>query len=358
MNKRAVLGLMKDKGIDLIFVGNLAISDPSFFYLSEVKKGAFENAVLIFWKTGKRAILMSQLEEGLIKSRPGYEIVIYGSRKNADANKILDQLMRKAKRIGMDKTYFNAAGFESLKKRTSKKNQKIVEIGRELTNLRIIKTEGEIARISKACKIASRVAREIPDFAKAGMTERAIAAEIEKRMKVYGADGFAFPTIVASGPNSAIPHYRVGDRRLRKGDFVVIDFGCKFQNYCSDMTRTFVIGSPSKKQIDMYQTCLSAQLECIKMTKEGAAFGTIDKKANEITKKYGPPLHAIGHGIGVGIHEGPRQKEAVLKKNMVLTIEPGIYIRKFGGVRIEDDILVTKTGCRVLTSAPKELVQI
>jgi Xaa-Pro aminopeptidase len=230
-----------------------------------------------------------------------------------------------------------------------------------MAGIRKIKTAEEIRKIARACKVASEVAEEIPDFTRVGMTERSVAAEMEKRMNEYGGDGIAFPTIVGSGPNSAIPHYYAGNRRIRRGDFIVTDFGCKVDNYCSDISRTFVVGEPSQKQIQVYETCYAAQRECVRMVKAGVRIESISKRSEEIISRYGKMIHSLGHGLGIKVHEQPGvglYSKEELKSGMVITIEPGIYIRGVGGVRIEDDLLVTKNGARVLTTAPRELVRI
>jgi len=168
-------------------------------------------------------------------------------------------------------------------------------------------------------------------------------------MKVYGADEIAFPTIVAAGKNSANPHYTAGDSAIKTGGIVLVDFGCKSGNYCSDMTRTFVIGRPQGWQRLVKDTCRRMQDEILKMLEPGVKISELQDKANSICeKRYGKMLHMIGHGLGVEVHDSLGNAKT-LEEGMVITIEPAIYLPGFGGVRIEDDVLITKTGYKILT---------
>jgi Xaa-Pro aminopeptidase len=360
MDKKSVLKMMREKKLDLIISASISMPDPNFIYLSGIKRGTFEHSLLFFWKDGKRIILTSPLEEQLVKKQVDFKVMVY-SRGRCKASDMIRRIVasRRAKRIGVSKAYLGVYDFGFLKKHL--KGKAFVDVSKELAGTRMIKTGDEIRSISKACRITSKVARELPRIVKAGMTEKQVLAEIEKRMSEYGGDGLAFPTIVASGPNSAAPHHVTGDRRIRKGDFVMIDFGCKTDKYCSDMTRTLVVGKPSERQRKLYETCNRIQAECIKMVKEGVAADRIGKRADGMMEEYGKMIHGLGHGMGIKIHERPAigvASKGKLKAGMVITIEPGIYIKNFGGARIEDDVLVTKEGCRMLTNAPRRLIEI
>jgi len=251
------------------------------------------------------------------------------------------------KKIGLNFSRVSLSSFESLK--SILKNKKFVDISKNLGEIRRTKTKYEISMIEKSCKIASKIRDEIPEMVDIGMKEKELAAEIDRRMKMYGADGNSFPTIVAAGKNSANSHYTAGDDKIKKGDLIMVDFGCKIRNYCSDITQTFVVGKPSEKQLEMLKTCKKMQDEVVKLLKPGAKIENLQSKANSICeKKYGKMMHMIGHSLGVEVHD-PTGEAKELEEGMIITIEPALYLPGFGGVRIEDDFLITKTGYKCLT---------
>lgn len=188
----------------------------------------------------------------------------------------------------------------------------------------------------------------------AGQNEKEVAADIRSLFKKFGAKP-AFRTIVASGKRSAKPHGFATDKKIKRGDLVVIDFGAVYNGYCSDMTRTFVVGKPTKKQKKVYRIVKEAQRRAIKAVRAGRACREIDKAARSYIEKQGFGkyfIHNTGHGIGRKVHEAPKiskKNRCRLREGMVIAIEPGIYIKGWGGVRIEDMVLVTRTGCKVLT---------
>lgn len=231
---------------------------------------------------------------------------------------------------------------------------------------RQIKDEAELEKLEKAESIGDLAYRHILPYIKdhwrQGLTENEIALEIERVMRQNGASATSFNTIVAAGAKSSLPHAVPGDVKLKDGDFVVMDFGCIYEGYCSDMTRTVVIGSASKQHQTIYHTVLEAQKLALEGIRSGLKGKEIDALAREhITKAgYGDHFgHGLGHSVGIEIHENPRfskMEEQVIESGMVITVEPGIYISGFGGVRIEDMIVVTKYGIRNLTHSPKDLI--
>ena len=227
--------------------------------------------------------------------------------------------------------------------------------------LRSIKTEQEIENIRQAAKIGDQAFAELLPKIRSGVSEIEIALELEFLMRRAGASGMSFSPIIASGPQSALPHARPSERILMYGDFVVFDFGCIVNGYCSDMTRTIVIGEPEEQHLLIYDLVLEAQLESLAADAPGRMGSEIDAIARDIITDagYGEYFgHGLGHSLGLEIHESPRLSKAdhtVLQPGMVVTVEPGVYLPGFGGVRIEDLVVVREDGHEVLTSTFKEL---
>ncbi len=230
-----------------------------------------------------------------------------------------------------------------------------------LENLAAVKDATELDALRTAIEITDKVFKEVLQIIKIGKSEKEIALEIAKRYWKY-ADGEAFSTIVASGPNSALPHAQPGERTLKKGDFVVIDTGAKYAGYHADMTRTILMGDPTEKHSEIYGLVKKSQQAGIDAIKAGVSCRAIDDATRDVIAEAGYSdkfVHGTGHGIGLEIHTHPRlsqQSEEILKENNVVTIEPGIYLEGWGGVRIEDDILVTKDGSEVLNKTSKDLI--
>ena len=234
----------------------------------------------------------------------------------------------------------------------------------EILAMRSLKDESEIAAIRKAQSITDASFLEILDFIKPGKTEKEIAAYLEYCMRRLGADGLAFETIAASGPNSAKPHAVPSDRPLQQGDFFTMDYGALWGGYCSDMTRTVAIGEPTVEMRKLYDTVLAAQLLGIEKAVEGASCRAVDAAARELIYNAGYEGcfgHSLGHSVGIEIHEMPGfspsiAPETTCKQGMVITVEPGIYLEGRFGVRIEDMVWFAPDGTKDLTNSPKELI--
>jgi Xaa-Pro aminopeptidase len=230
-----------------------------------------------------------------------------------------------------------------------------------LEMLSAVKDQTEIDALKTAIEITDTVFSEIVELIKVGTTEKEIALEIAMRYWRY-AEGEAFPTIVATGKNSALPHYQPADCKFQKGDFVVIDTGAKYAGYHADMTRTVVVGEASEKQNEIYNIVKRSQQAGIDTAKAGVSCKAVDDATRKVITEagYGDNyIHSAGHGIGLEIHAYPRfsqQSEDILEENNVMTIEPGIYLTDLGGVRIEDDILVKQSGSEVLNTTTKDLL--
>lgn len=223
--------------------------------------------------------------------------------------------------------------------------------------LRKRKDEQEIRLIRKACKLADIGMQAAAEFVRCGIKEREVAAEVEYAMRKAGSDGTAFDTIVASGFCCAYPHGTFQDRTIQDGDFVVVDLGAKYRFYCSDITRTFVAGKASEKQTKMLHIIQMAQQKAIEKIKPGVTAKEVDAIARRVIEEAGFCdyfVHNLGHGVGLEVHEAPvlsPDSKDVLEAGYVVTVEPGVYLPGFGGVRIEDTILVTKSGVEKLTGA-------
>jgi Xaa-Pro aminopeptidase len=226
--------------------------------------------------------------------------------------------------------------------------------------LRLVKDAGEVARIEAACAMADAALASVRHRLGEGATEAEVALELEWQMRRLGAEGPSFETIVASGPNAAMPHHRAGARRIVEGDLIVLDFGALVDGYHSDMTRTVMVGEPSATQSRMIEVVREAQAAGVAAVKAGAEARAVDDACRSIIRDAGwgdAFLHATGHGVGLDIHEPPRvarTADDMLADGHVVTVEPGVYLAEHGGVRIEDTVVVTSEGCRTLTRAPKE----
>ncbi|MGB9636144.1 MAG: M24 family metallopeptidase [Thermoplasmata archaeon] len=333
--------------------------DPNFFYVTDLSYGLFEGSICLIWDDYSIEILTTPLEEETAK-HANMPLTIFKTKE--ERSKILKKKLSGIKKIGMNFENLTHAAYEDTLK--SAKKSEIIDVSDALRKARMIKGSEEIERIARACAIASKVADEIPEILQSRMRESEAVAEINYLMARYGASAPAFETIAAFGKNSAEPHYTACTSTLKKGDFVLFDFGAKYMKYCSDITRTFVAGKATKEQKAIYETVLAAHDAAIDFISSGKKGKECHKAAEKIINKSkykGRFTHGLGHGLGLTVHDpggmSPSQ-DIVLEENMVLTVEPGIYIPGIGGVRIEDDILVTKDGCKVLTDAEREFREI
>lgn len=237
----------------------------------------------------------------------------------------------------------------------------LVETEHIIEKQRMIKDQEEISSLEKACEITDNCFQYILTYIKPGMTERQIADEIEEYYKKR-TEGLSFETIVASGENTSKPHAVPTDRKIQENDIITIDMGCKVNGYCSDMTRTFFVGEVPEEMKEIYDLVLKNQIQTLNDMREGYSTKMLAKMVdNDFRLNNYDLIHALGHGVGLDIHESPiisTRSENTLKENMVVTDEPGIYIAGQFGVRIEDTVLITKGGCEALTKSNKEYVVI
>lgn len=232
-----------------------------------------------------------------------------------------------------------------------------------LSEIRIIKSADEVANIECAIDIQQRAFKDVRQFIKPGVTEMEVAAYLEYRMRTLGATGFSFPTIVAAGAKASLPHAVPDKAKVKKNDVLLIDFGAMYGGYCGDLTRTLAIGRFPKQMAEVYKIVREAELAAIDAIAPGMELKAVDAVARDLITKagYGEQFqHSLGHGLGLDVHEQPglshRSKDGeVLKPGHVVTVEPGIYLPGVGGVRIEDDVLVTENGYRVLSNLPTDI---
>jgi Xaa-Pro dipeptidase len=329
--------------------------DMSFYYATGVESGLFEQCAVVLWPDGRSQLFTSFLEETSALAS-GSEVRAY--KKSAERDKMLGSALRGVERVGICGAGLTYRMMQEMRKWT---DAEMVDVWRAVEAARIIKDEVEMENLRTACRIASKVGESLPSIIKAGITEVEAAAEINYLMQRNGASAPSFATNASFGASSAEPHHSPGDDKLKAGDTVLFDYGALFRRYGSDVTRTFFFGKASRRQRRMYEVVLEAQLAGIEAIHAGANGKDVDAAAREIidaSEFKGLFIHSLGHGIGLSVHDGGRMApdlDLTLKENMVLTVEPGVYLRGEGGVRIEDDVRVTKKGCEVLTSAPKEL---
>ncbi len=348
-----------DKLDAMVFLnGGEPYVDMGFFYITGLVEGLFEGSMAIAYPDGSKEVITSLLEAESAK-KGDFEVSIF--RSKSERLKIFKDKLTKFKKIGIHSQGLVHKNYLELKELLP--DCEFVDTSEAVAKARMIKDPKEIELIRHACKIVSEVADAIVDFFKAGIKEYEVAAELSYMMQKKGATGPSFDTISSFAKNTAEPHYTAGDAVLKRGDFILLDFGAKYRRYVSDITRTYFLGKASNKQKDMYKTVLAAQKLALDMIKPGVNGKDIHQAVADYiegTKYKGLFTHSTGHSIGLSVHDNSaltKEVDVILKENMVFTVEPGIYQPGYGGVRIEDNVRVTKNGCEVLTTASKELME-
>ncbi len=346
--------LFKELDADAVLLKtSSSVPDSNVRYFTGLQKHFLSSNVLILKPDEKPLLLKSLLEP---------KLRIAGLRttnidRRTQFKKVIKKELKGIKKLGLNKPLYTSSALRELRKTTGKK--KLVDVSKQLASVRSIKSGEELACLEKAARISEKVAAAIPGIFRKGITEKKLGLKIEMMLREKGDNLLPFPVIVASDKNSSFPHNVLTDKRTSKG-LLLFDFGAYFKGYCSDITRVFSVGKATEKQKHLYASVFSAKQFAQSMVKPGIAFGNVFDKADSfLKKKTGMKLiHGLGHGLGIDAHDFPsgflhgnREK---LQKNMVLTIEPGVY-GKFGGIRVEDDVVVTAKGCRQLTKAPAGL---
>ena len=257
----------------------------------------------------------------------------------------------------------NFLTYKKAKNLTKKNTLKLIEADDWVESIRQTKTTQEIATLAKAAKLADKAMAFVKHSISVGMTELQLAKRIECFIRQSGGRSEAFQTIVASGPNSALPHYKSGRRRISQGDVLLVDLGVKYGNYVSDITRTFLLEPVAPWINELYLTCLEAQKKALAKIQTGVKLSDVDSAARALIEDKYPSRfgHNLGHGLGLEVHESPAigpKNDNLLALDTVITVEPGIYLEGKGGVRIEDMVVATNSGFKLLTKSPKEVEEV
>jgi Xaa-Pro dipeptidase len=347
---------------DVVLIANGDHPDPNFFYISGYTTGLFERNMLFLFPDSRIEVLTNPLEEQAARQNADYKIHVERNWSPSERKKFVSSLLRGCKRVGVNFGGVTHKDFQAVS--ALLKGKEIVDVSDPLLESRLVKDADELQAISNACRIISDVVDEVPELVEEGMTEKELKAQIDHDIIEKGADSPSFGSIVAFGESSALPHHTPGERRLLTGDNVLIDVGARFHLYCSDITRTFFFGRASDRQRRVYAKVLEAQTKAKDAIHEGVEGRDVHSIASSVIERSefkGRFTHGLGHSLGLEVHDGPglsRASSTELKKNMVMTVEPGIYLPGEGGVRIEDDVIVTKDACRVLTHASSDLIEI
>jgi Xaa-Pro aminopeptidase len=291
----------------------------------------------------------------------GIEVVLQKKALYEDTGEVLKR--RASRRIGFDPQQLTVAQWKTLRSASRGKGTWVTATGL-VEGLRARKEAAELTAMRKAAVLAGEVLEGVLKLIKPGVRETEIGAEIEYQMRKKGAAGVSFESIVASGPRSALPHAHPTAKRLRKNELVVLDLGAILHHYCSDITRTVYLGRISPRIRKWYQAVKEAQQAAIRSIRPGVSCGEVDATARQVLAGHGLEqyfVHSTGHGLGLEVHEEPRLargQKRKLEAGNVVTIEPGVYVAGVGGIRIEDDVLVTATGSEVLTRVTRDLIEL
>jgi Xaa-Pro dipeptidase len=286
------------------------------------------------------------------------QVPVLAWRDGEDPYALVLEALGESARLGVEKEHLTVRAAESLGSVVGA--HELVDLAPELRRLRRTKGQAELEKLERACAITDSVAEELMAGLRPGQSELALAVSIGAAIGERDAAP-SFEPSVQSGPNSAIPHHNPGSRKLEAGDLVLFDFGAAFQGYPGDLTRMAVVGPPTARQREIYAVVLQAHDAAIEAVRPGATSGQVDTAAREVIEAAGFGeyfFHRVGHGLGLEVHEDPSLdpgSDMVLEPGMVFTIEPGIYLSGWGGVRIEDDVVVEAGGCRVLSKADRKL---
>ena len=340
----------------------LVVAAPSnLTYLCGFHADPHERLIaLVVPREGAARLVCPSLEEEAARTAVGGGVELDVWRDDEGPTEAVRRALEGAgKRLGIEKRYLSVANAELVAAAAGASLEPCDEL---LARLRAVKSEDEIAAIRRAAAIVDRVVEQIGALAEPGVRERELAAECAHRLRAEGGDALAFEPLVLTGPRSALPHGHAGATPLAQGDLLIVDIGVAVDGYAADLTRTFVVGGePDARQREVFEVVHAANLAGIEAVRAGAPARTVDDAARRVIADagYGPNfIHRVGHGLGLEVHEPPyltAANDEPLRAGMVATVEPGIYLEGWGGVRIEDDIVVREDGAEVLTRAAIDL---
>jgi Xaa-Pro aminopeptidase len=353
--------LLKKENLDGFIVGPLAVDIVGPFNIRYLCGFSGDTGLLIISQKAAHLLCDGRFHEQARKEVKGAKVIATKTQPAIEL-KELTQFHGKNLKYGYEPENLTCAQLQQIRQNLPGAITIPVEGAVEL--LSVIKDSTEVGLIQKAIDITDAAFDRILGYLKPGLRENEVCAELEYQMKMLGSTKPAFDTIIASGYRSALPHGLASDKKIAKGDFVTFDFGASYKGYVADMTRTVVIGKATSRQKKVYNAVLKAQMAGIRKVKAGVSGKAVDNAARNSIKKAGYQKyfnHGTGHGIGIYIHCRPylgARSTDILKRGMVITVEPGIYIPGWGGVRIEDDVLVTIKGSKVMNSSPKKLLEL
>lgn len=343
----------------LIVNGGENSLDKTFRYITQSKGGLFEGSFIV--ASAKNATIYTSVLEEETARNTGLDVKIFHSRKEYE--ELMKNALQNVNTVGLNYSSLSLESYKNLLRIIPDKE--FVDVSVSILESRKIKDKREINNLKEAAKIASESIEKVYNALKEGMTEKEVAALVVYEMMKNGADGPSFSTIVAFGENSSQPHYSPGERKLKKGDVVLIDYGALYNGYCSDVTRTASFGKANSEVAEVYSIVYRAQQESMKIIKENVNGKEVDLKARNVidsTKYKDTFIHSLGHGIGLDVHDHSALSPNLdfpLKENMVITDEPGIYLPGKFGVRIEDDVIVKKDGFELISGgASKEIREV
>lgn len=348
--------LMAEKGVDAFLV---SVPENRYYlsgYAAEDMQLTESSGYLLISTTTQTLLTDSRYEEEAKAEVPDFDLVIYSQ----GLSQVLPDLFSTIRptKVGVEVQHLTVAKYREVKEALAGAvpGAEVVGVDGLAEELRVIKEPEEIERIRRSLALTESALRSVWDVMEPGMVEKDVAWRIEKHIREGGGEAVSFPPIVAGGPNGALPHAVPTERRIREGETLILDLGSKLDHYCSDMTRTWTVGKTDERMKTIYRVVREAQLAAQDSIRAGRLTSDVDAVARNLIADagYGDCFgHGLGHGVGLAVHEPPglrKVRGTVLEENMVVTVEPGIYLPGIGGVRLENMVRVTTTGCEVLNA--------